>query len=355
MQILSQKQIEKLNNFELQKYSLMVGANARKWKNHFVALLPEIARRGIYKKKFTSITEYAAKVGGVGKKTVEAVFQMEKKLADKPALKELIPTVGINKIRVVASIATQNNQKELAYKVKTMSKGALEEVARNIKKNIKNNVANNVDNSEPENSTVFSQIPPGRNDPALMERNLEREYIGFHMSKENALELRKFKQKLEKQRKQKLDFNEVLAELLKIAKESPKEDPKKCIKKVKAPKTGTNRQLFPHKVPGRYVSAAQKRNLKDTYNGCCAFYGCNKPSTQIHHPDRFVLTKSHSRIVPLCDIHHELAHQGLIGNEEKTPDKWLIRANPSKTDPKYRIDRRVIAHKMGMLNVAFGT
>jgi hypothetical protein len=306
MQILSQIQIEKLDNAELQKYSQLVGANARKWKNYFVALLPEVARRGIYKKKFASITEYAAKVGGVGKKTVEAIFQVEKHVADKPALKELIPEVGLNKIRVIAAIATQENQKELAMKAKTMSKGALEEVARNIK------------NSK----TLFSQIPPGRNAP--------REYIGFHMSKKNALELRKFKQKLEKEKKQKLDFNEVLGELLKIAKEDPK--------KVSARKTepGTSRG----------VGAAQKRDLENTYKGCCAFPGCNKPSTQLHHPDRFALNGSHNRIVPLCDTHHELAHQGLIENEEKSPNEWFIRQNPDKTHPKYKIDQKVMAYKL---------
>lgn len=306
MQILNQTQIAKLDDAELQKYSQLVGANARKWKNHFVALLPEIARRGIYKKKFTSISEYAAKVGGVGKKTVEAVFQLEKHIADKPALKELIPEVGLNKVRVVARIATKENQKELAIKVKTMTKSALEEVAR----------------SERNNKTLFSQIPPGR--------NREREYIGFHMSKKNALELRKFKLKLEKQKKQKVDFNEVLEELLKIAKEDPK--------KVRSRKTKPGKS--------RGVGAAQKRDLENTHNGCCAYPGCNKPSTQFHHPDRFALNGSHNRIVPLCDTHHELAHQGLIENEEKPPNEWFIRKNPDKTHPKYKIDQKVMTYKM---------
>ena len=112
---------------ELYKLCQEYGAKARKWKNKFVALLPEVARRKLHKKHgFATVTEFAAKVGGVSRVVVENMFQVEKHIADKPALKKLIPKVGLNKVRVVATLATQENQEDLAKKVKTMSKGALE-------------------------------------------------------------------------------------------------------------------------------------------------------------------------------------------------------------------------------------
>lgn len=305
MQILNQIQIKKLDDTGLMKYSQIVGANARKWKNYFVALIPEIAQRGLYKKKFASITEYAAKVGGISKKTVETIFQVEKYVEDKPALKELIPEVGINKVRVVATIATKENQKELAIKVKTMTKSALEEIARNERK---------------------TKTPP--------ERSFEKEYFGFHVDKKNALEFRKFKLRLEKERKQKLDFNEVLGELLKIT--NKQEEKQKKTRQY---------HLVKKKVETRYISIAQKREIKTIHTGRCAFPSCNKPSTQNHHPDRFSLNKSHKRIVPLCDTHHELAHQGLIGNEDKPPNQWFIKKKPDRNHPKYKIDKKVIGYR----------
>ena len=126
MKMFTQSQIRELDDRELMQHCRIVGENARKWKNYFVAMLPEIERRDLYKRHFTSIYEYATKVGGVGKQSVRAVLKIEKKLEDKPDLKKLIPIVGLNKVRVVAGIATQENQKELAQKVTTLTKGALE-------------------------------------------------------------------------------------------------------------------------------------------------------------------------------------------------------------------------------------
>lgn len=264
MQILNQTQIDGLGNRELLKYSQLVGVRARKWKNHFVALLPEIARRGIYKKKFSTIVEFAAKIGGVGRKTVEAVFQVEKHIKDMPALKEILPEVGVNKVRVVATMATKENAEKLAEKVKVMSKSALEIYAREAKN---------------------LESPPGRNN--------NREYLGFCIDKEVVLEFRKFKQRLEKERKQKIDMNEVLKVLLEKVQEEPK--------RVRSSKEATKKIT-------RYIPAAKKQELQQKYNGKCAKKSCNKPSEGIHHAKRFVLTKSHDNLKPLCKVHHDLEH-----------------------------------------------
>ena len=123
--------IQQMSDRELYEYCRFVGAKARMWKRRFVALLPEVSRRGLHRKKgFATIVEFAAKVGGIGKKTVEAVFQVEKHICDKPFFKKILPEVGVDKVRVIATIATKENQKDLAEKVKTMSKPALELFAR---------------------------------------------------------------------------------------------------------------------------------------------------------------------------------------------------------------------------------
>ncbi|MFC1655632.1 hypothetical protein ACFL3C_02070 [Patescibacteria group bacterium] len=266
----------KMTDCELYEYCREIGGKARLWKKRFVATLPEIARRGIHKKKgFATITEFAAKVGGVGKKTVEAVFQVEKRIKDKPALMELLPKVGVNKVRVISSIATKENQKDLAEKVQTMSKPALELFARSQREGIKG----------------IGQAPPGRK---------KREHISFGVDEKIALKLRKFKQRIEKERRQAVDWNEVMKALL--------------------------------------------ENVEDDQERC-AFPDCNKPAEEIHHPERYSLTKSHENVKPLCKTHHEIAHHGLIENEEGDPTTWRIRKHADRNHPKFWIDRKTIKHK----------
>jgi hypothetical protein len=257
-----------MNDKELYEYCRLTGRKAREWKNRFVAALPEVARRELHRKKgFATVVEFAAKVGGVGKKTVETVFQVEKRLADKPELKKLIPKVGINKVRIVATLATRENQVELAEKVKTLSKPALELFAREQR---------------------APEIPPGR----------KREMLSFAVDEEVALKLRKFKNKLGT-----VEWNDVMKELLKAVEEKPK--------KV--------RLVKPVKKVMRYVPASKQRSLSDH----CVYPGCNKPAEQIHHPQRFSLSKNHENLKPLCKAHHELVHNG------HEPQTW----NPHPLSP----------------------
>jgi hypothetical protein len=181
MNILTVPQIQKIDDRTLYEYCQYVGRQARIWKNHFVALLPEVARRGLHKTHgFATIIEFAAQVGGVGKKTVEAIFQVEKLLNDKPMLKNLVPVVGVNKIRIVATIAT--NEK-------------LE--------NIQNN--NCVQNLFAQNNSQSGQFPPGRS---------KREQVSFGLDEAVSFKLRLFKLKLEKEKKIALEWNDVICELL---------------------------------------------------------------------------------------------------------------------------------------------
>lgn len=63
----------------------------------------------------------------------------------------------------------------------------------------------------------------------------------------------------------------------------------------------------------------------------------------MHHTKRFSLTKSHEEkeIVPLCKIHHELAHAGLIENEESKPSLWKIGDGRKVSQPVREVDKMV--------------
>lgn len=119
---------------ELFELCQQYGREARLARNKFVALLPEVYRRGLYRKKgFGSIFEFAAKLGGVSKNVVEDILNLDKKLEDKPALLNLVSKVGVNKVRVVANIAKKTDQNEWAEKVQKMTKSALETHVKDIR------------------------------------------------------------------------------------------------------------------------------------------------------------------------------------------------------------------------------
>lgn len=254
-----------MTNKEFYEKCLLVGKQARKWKHKFVAMLPEVVERGVHKENgFATIVEFAAKVGGVGKSTVDKIFQVERYVADKPALKKLIPKMGVHKVRTVATLATKENQEELAHKVKTMSKKALE---------------------------LFAQEQRA---PEISRPGAERTTISFSLDKEVEFELRKFKNKMGSA----VEWNDVIKKLLEKAVEKPKKVRKVC--KVKKPKKIT-----------RYVSTSIHRELPEK----CQYPGCNKPAEVVHHPERFSLKPNHNNLKALCKGHHELVHSGFEPKE----------------------------------------
>ncbi|MBU1446657.1 HNH endonuclease, partial [Patescibacteria group bacterium] len=242
---------------------------------------PEVARRGLHRRKgFATIVEFAAKVGGVGKRTVAEVMRVERILEDKPQLKAMVGKVGINKVRLVASIASKENQCELVEKVQNMSKGALELFARE-EKNANQEIA--LLRGNPANQ----EIPPGR--------DLTRERMSFSVDGKIALEMRKIKLRLEKERGEAIEWNDVMAEMVKAMRKPKAARPATAEKKIKIT---------------RYIPAAKKHELEDLYSGKCGAPGCNKPATEIHHVDGFARVRNHNNLIPLCHGHHELAHGG---------------------------------------------
>jgi hypothetical protein len=195
--------VRKLSDQDLMAKYQEFGKKAREWKNRFVALLPEVARRGLHRKKgFATIVEFAAKVGGVVKSTVEVIFRIERALADKPELKAMASEVGVNKIRAVASIATKENEKELVKLVQKMSKPALELFARE-KRDGKQEKKQCGINFEQE-----CDFRPGT------ERRTVRKTVSFGLDEDVEFKLRKFKQGMGGE---KVEWNDVIKVLLEKA------------------------------------------------------------------------------------------------------------------------------------------
>jgi hypothetical protein len=117
------------------------GENVRLWRQKFAGLLPEVFHRKLYEKKgFGSIFEFAAKLAGMSQEQVRIVLNLERKFEDKPVLKNLLigGKVSANKLVRIASIATAENQMDLANYVQVLSKNAIETFVKDEKRAMNN-------------------------------------------------------------------------------------------------------------------------------------------------------------------------------------------------------------------------
>ena len=246
-------------------------------------MLPEIYESGVWRKYAGSIVEYAGKFGGVPKYAVVRRLRLEKNLKNKPALKEAIRTAGINKVAMVAKIATPETDQIFAEKITNMSKPAIQTLSKEFR------------HKDP---TVES---PCKAVPETIKLELDPEMTFLFL-------------KLKKQLKT----------------NSNKETMKKILQQLTEEKNVTGYAFRKKKTTiTRPVPSAQKREAGDR----CTYPGCNRPADEIHHPTRFSETKNHDDLRPLCSDHHEFAHNNLIPNEHE--QKWRINIAGENKKPSY--------------------
>lgn len=132
----SLKSISALSDKDLYCLCHKHGSDTLLARRKFEGLLPEVYKRKLYEKKgFSSIFHFAAVLAGLSEKQVRRVVNVERKLADKPALHSLLVNgeVSVNKLARVVSVATPENQETLANQAKLLSNRALETLVRDEK------------------------------------------------------------------------------------------------------------------------------------------------------------------------------------------------------------------------------
>lgn len=239
------------------------GEQARRWRQKFMGLLPEVNKRKLYKRRgFSSIFEFAAKLGGLSQEQVRRVLNLEKRFKDKPALREMLINgeVSINKLARIVSIATRENQETLAEQVRVLSKSALETLVRD------------------ENGSKKS----GQGSDLQLSHEV--------------------KQKLLELQGKGIDINMLLMEFLQ------KRELEIALEKDYIGKEQSNEVV--DSKPSRYISVKIKKLIKKEHGTKCSIQTCRNPSQVIHHTQRFALNQSHDPhfLAPLCKDHHLIAH-----------------------------------------------
>jgi len=325
-----------MNDKELYELCQQYGRETRKWKNKFVALLPEVYKRRLYKKYgYCSIREFGAKIGGVSYNVIDEALRLAEKFKEMPELLELMSEVGLSKLRIVAGIATIETSKMWAKRVRTMTRAALETLIRDLKKQ-----------PEQENENVTIQKYPGiefrelatpRNAQPQVQNALfdigadslkncnmsNRERFGMDLDPETIFQLQLLKQKFEKDQGEPLCWDDVMKmaaeKVLSVASEREKKA------STKEPKTLTKKR---------------KQEIINKQNGKCIHPNCNRPAEHVHHSDRLSVTKKHTNLVALCKSHHQLAHYGYL--DEQNGFETL--EEPAINPLKFSVDQKMIAH-----------
>ncbi len=242
-----------------QKY----GAAALEARRKFMGLLPEVMRRRLYKNKFGSIYEFAAKLAGFSQEQVDRVLSLDRKFEDKPVLREALMRgeVSINKLARIVSIATKENQEELVEKSKILSQAALETFVRDTK-----------------------GLTNTKNDSKFM--------------RTHKLELNEdIEQELQEMQSSGTNINQFLRECLERRKLEIAMEKEELSKETKD-------------ANSRYIPVRVRKLIQKEYGMKCSMPGCNKEAKSIHHTRPFSMKHSHDPryLAPLCHEHHQIAH-----------------------------------------------
>lgn len=308
------KQTDEMNVQKIHQNFMLYGANAKEWMRKCVLLLPEIEKHRIWEKKgFSCIYEYAAKLAGMSRNTVDDALRILKKIEDKPALKQVVEEKGLNAVRPVITIATPETEGFWAEKAMAMSKNTLEIYVKEIRPRTAKNARNS--HQQAIEDQALDNLQQGK-------ASAQKKTVIMELDTDIAEQLQKLKGSG--------DWNVLMKELLQARKAQ-----------MEAQKP------MPVETESRHIPAKIKKYVTARTNNTCSFPRCTRQAKILHHTQRYALEHIHDpdRLEPLCKAHERLVHLGLVDKEELPANEWRLRKEPDKSEPKYKVDVLVARYR----------
>jgi hypothetical protein len=348
------------------------GQNIKLWMRKCEAMIPEIARRNVWKKKgFENIYAYARLLAGMSRNKVNEALRIYAKGKEFPALGALLSEKGMWSVKPAFSIATRNNQEFLAEKFKRMPAATIKAFVRDVK-------MGNMDDD-------LKQLFPALYRDVAAKNTQEKANLDFESyARNNNNQQQKFQAILKSENIEKLkqlkgqrtwdEFFEDLLKLkdVKIAEEKQKIAAERKILETEKPEPIQSRS---HYIPAKIDQYIEKRAILKTEEKIltgakvpagfsyritrknelryiseknkplifCECPSCDKPYDEKHHTKRFAQYHIHDpdQIYLVCQGHHDLAHLGLIANEELGTQDWQVQEKADTVDYKNYFDQRV--------------
>ena len=302
--------LEKMSDKQILCKCKKYGTQTLLWRQKFIGLLPEVARRRLYEKKgFNSVFEFGKRMAGLSEAQIRVALNLERRFEDKPMLKSMLVDgkVSISKLARVVSVATVENDYVLAKSAEVLSKSSLDVLVKDVKR-AQLGVGEVVDgfgrvgcavelksqNGLFEPKSEVKSLPGQRlktNINILMNLNLSSEVVG----------------KLSELKDKGMDVNEIILDLLEkreeeIVENKAMESAKTLAKEAKRRADG--------KGPTRRLTVGIKKVLKQEFGDKCGYAGCMREAKNIHHKLPFSVTGSNDPrlLMPLCREHHDIIH-----------------------------------------------
>jgi len=287
---------QNLSDKELYLICKKWGVVSLKARRKFAGFLPEVyareqsemekGRSWLKKRGFFSVYEFAAKLAGMSRDQVDLVLRLEKRLVDKPVLREALVggVVSANKLARVVSIATVENQQDILGKVERLSKRALEVFVNDFRNQ------NGLREAKTDNASL-----PGQTFESNLDLDLELD--------------RDVKNELIEMQKKGINVNQILREFLRERKEKLEQEKSKIVEKQLQKRLDRGIIGMP---ANRYIPVEVRKIVISEFGNVCSVPGCKKPAENLHHENGFVIDQRHDPrfLKPLCKGHHELAHAG---------------------------------------------
>src|SRR3989338_11305998 len=290
---------KRLSDKDLYALCKEYGQKARFWRRRFAGLLPEVERRALSRRRRCgSIYEFADKLAGMSKESVDKILRLSKKLEDKPFLLEQLETgaQSWSKLEKVAYIATSQTDGAWAERIENMPQPAVEAFVQNFRLK----------------TTLQSETEPVKS------------AIQFTVKLALAQKLQQLSKRA--------DFESLL---------------EKFVESVGAQEQSEKPQAV--STPSRHIPTEIDRYVRARTNDLCVFPCCTKIGTSLHHTQRWALENIHDpdRLHLLCTNHERLAHQGYNENEEQSPEHWRLRSYPAERGDLSLIDELGNVHRGG--------
>jgi len=268
---------EKISDEKLYLLCKRFGTQVLEARRKFLGLLPEVNKRELAERKvgrswlgqhgFSSLFEFAAKLAGVSEEQVRLVLNLKRKFDDKPELQKLLigGDVSVNKLARLASIATVENQAELADKVKVLPKIALDCLVRDEKNRMGESDANIMCGDGGEINGVAGGMfgLPVHSKMSGIDRDVKLMAALSEGLKSRLFELNQ----------KGIDVDRLLLEFL-----------DERVREIEVSKENLGREAYGR---SRYISVKIRKVLSEEFGSKCAIAGCGNPAENLHHTNRF--------------------------------------------------------------------
>ncbi len=287
-----------MTDAELFRLCQRYGAAALEARRKFLGLLPEVARRGLWRAKgFGSIFHFAAQLAGVSEEQVRNVLNLEKKFENLPILRQQLVRgeVSVNKLVRVAAVVRPENEIFWADQVRNLSQKAVETLVRDEKNFV-------LQKPKIGDVELRAQLSGQDNVIDVKAGEMESSLVG--------LKSHTIQRLLELQNKG-LDIDQIINQALDVREAEIVAEKEKLGQGVRV-KTARGAVVGEVSgVMGRYIPVKIRSILRREHGGRCVVPVCKKPARVIHHALRFAMVRGHDPrfLLPLCWEHHEITHK----------------------------------------------